>query len=153
MEAAQSIGQAHLFALPVLTIYTHIHPNSRHFPVTPLILLSPCWKWQMSRVMRKPVLWGLRPGKRQTGLLCCRRHLSQIYNLYIGAANNTDTEPFFTFRVWHYQVVSWLGSCRMQEGYELPRDKANKLTCAPSEDSDHPPMCAEWVARLSSCGH
>ena len=32
MEAAQSVEQAHLCAVPVLTIYTHIHPKRRHYP-------------------------------------------------------------------------------------------------------------------------
>ena len=29
--------------------------------------------------------------------------------------------------------------------YEPPHDKTNKMTCAPSEDSD-PSLCAQWVA-------
>ena len=45
---------------------------------------------------------------------------------------------------------------------ELPRDKTNKLTCAPSEDSDqpgHPPSpirffaSAQWVAKDPSFLH
>ena len=46
--------------------------------------------------------------------------------------------------------------------FEPPRDKTNKITCAPSEDSDqpgHPPSlirvfaCAQWVAKDPSFLH
>ena len=67
----------------------------------------------------------------------------------------------FIVRIWQKQVFLWLGSfitsCKgwvililplvcyldgQEDKFELPRDKTNKMTCAPSKDSDqtgHPP--------------
>ena len=51
----------------------------------------------------------------------------------------------------------------LQNIYEPPHDKTNKMACAPSEDSDqpgHPPnlitessLCAQWVAKNVSFLH
>ena len=61
------------------------------------------------------------------------------------------------------QYLVWLAALFIQSIYEPPRDKTNKMTCAPSEDSDqprHPPSLIRVFAvlsmgswpKLSSCG-
>ena len=48
----------------------------------------------------------------------------------------------FVVHIWHNkQVFSWLGSCKIitvSTWNEPSHDKTNKMTCAPSEDSDQP---------------
>ena len=56
----------------------------------------------------------------------------------------------FVVRIWHKQVFSWRGSNKectklkwftvsnVYRKYEPQNDKTNKMTCAPSKDSDQP---------------
>ena len=48
-----------------------------------------------------------------------------------------------------------LGILNLSEIYEPPRDKTNKMMCAPSKDSDQPGhlLCAQWVAKNLSFLH
>ena len=77
----------------------------------------------------KTCLWGLRPGKTQTSLLCLRIKLESWsfgdckYRFYtIKAVNNKDVDQtarmprlicIFVVRIWHKQVLSWCGSTKL----------------------------------------
>ena len=66
----------------------------------------------------------------------------------------------FHFIRWIIKLIGW--KIVAVSSFELPHDKTNKMTCAPSFDSDqpgHPPSlfrvfaCAQWVAKDPSFLH